>query len=172
MPDHRHAGSQPPARVSTATQSGDPRLEISVSVPAPADSLTEDLREVRTKPRLLAALWRFGVVGVVGTLVNLAVLELLHGQLGWGFTRSSAIATEVAIVGNYVGNEMWTFHHRKLSLRRLAQFNVTMLIGAAVQVGAATVLKEFMPYLLAQTIGIAVGSLLNFAFNFGWTWRH
>ncbi len=46
-----------------------------------------------------------------------------------------------------------------------------MLIGAAVQVGVATVLKEFLPYLVAQALGIIIGSGLNFAFNFGWTWR-
>lgn len=131
----------------------------------------QPLAAVRAKPTIVAAFLRFGIVGVLGTLVNLAVLELLHGQLGLPFTRSSAAATEFAIVGNYVGNELWTFHHRKLSWRRLAQFNVTMLLGAAVQVAVATLLKEFMPYLLAQALGIAVGAALNFAFNFGWTWR-
>ena len=125
----------------------------------------------RAKPKLIVALFRFGVVGAIGTAVNLGVLEVLHGQLGWGFTRSSAIATEVAIMGNYLGNELWTFHHRKLSLRRLMQFNATMLVGAVVQVTAATLLERFLPYLLAQALGIAIGSGLNFAFNFGWTWR-
>jgi len=131
----------------------------------------EDEVPGRLKPKFFVALLRFGVVGAVGTAINLVVLELLHGQLGLGFTRSSAIATEVAIIGNYLGNELWTFHHRKLSLRRLVQFNLTMLVGAAVQVGSATLLKEYMPYLLAQALGIAIGSGLNFAFNFGWTWR-
>ncbi len=112
-----------------------------------------------------------GVVGVVGTLVNLAVLELLHGQLGVPFTRSFAVATEVAILGNYLGNELWTFHLRKLSLRRLAQFNATMLLGAAIQVGSGTLLKEYLPYLLAAALAIGLGSVSNFAFNFGWTWR-
>lgn len=133
--------------------------------------LVEDEPPARVKPKLIVALLRFGVVGAVGTVVNLAVLELLHGQLGWGFTRSSALATEVAIIGNYLGNELWTFHHRKLSLRRLVQFNATMLVGAVVQVTAATLLERLMPYLLAQALGIAIGSGLNFAFNFGWTWR-
>ena len=133
--------------------------------------LVEGEPPARVKPKLIVALLRFGVVGAIGTVVNLAVLELLHGQLGWGFTRSSAIATEVAIVGNYFGNELWTFHHRKLSLRRLVQFNATMLVGAVVQVTAATLLERVMPYLLAQALGIAIGSGLNFAFNFGWTWR-
>lgn len=128
-------------------------------------------KPLRDKPQLRTALLRFAVVGALGTLVNLAVLELLHGQLGYGFTRSSAAATEVAIIGNYLGNELWTFHYRRLSLRRLLQFNATMLVGAAVQVGSATLLKEFLPYLLAQTLGIGIGAAVNFAFNFGWTWR-
>lgn len=142
-------------------------------MPLPDHLLDEELPDApgRAKPRFVVALFKFGVVGGVGTLVNLAVLEVLHGQLGLGFTRSSAIATEVAIIGNYLGNELWTFHHRRLSLRRLAQFNFTMLIGAAIQVGSATLLKEFIPYLLAQAAGIAIGSAVNFAFNFGWTWR-
>lgn len=142
-------------------------------MPLPEEFLPEELEGVpaRAKPKLIVALFRFGVVGAIGTAVNLLMLELFHGQLGWGFTRSSAIATEVAIIGNYLGNELWTFHHRRLSLRRLGQFNVTMLIGAAVQVASATLFKEFMPYLLAQTLGIAIGSGLNFVFNFGWTWR-
>ncbi|MBA2730606.1 MAG: GtrA family protein [Euzebyaceae bacterium] len=133
--------------------------------------MTTRIQPLRDKPVLRTALLRFAVVGALGTLVNLAVLELLHGQLGYGFTRSSAAATEVAIIGNYLGNELWTFHYRRLSLRRLLQFNATMLVGAAVQVGSATLLKEYLPYLLAQTLGIGIGAAVNFAFNFGWTWR-
>lgn len=143
-------------------------------LPLQQEVLGEALAEppARDKPKLIVALFRFGVVGAIGTGVNLLVLEVLHGQLGWGFTRSSAIATEIAIIGNYFGNELWTFHHRTLSFRRLVQFNLTMLVGAAVQVGAATILERMgLTYLLAQAIGIAVGSGLNFAFNFGWTWR-
>lgn len=143
-------------------------------MPLPDPSLVREAIEeapARAKPKFLVALFRFGLVGLIGTAVNLGVLEALHGQLGWGFTRSSAIATEVAIIGNYLGNELWTFHHRKLSLRRLVQFNATMLVGAAVQVTAATLLERVMPYLLAQLLGIVIGSGLNFAFNFGWTWR-
>ncbi len=148
-------------------------MRFSSPLPLPEDVIGAELAGVpaRAKPKLVVALFRFGVVGAIGTFVNLGVLELLHGQLGLGFTRSSAMATEVAIIGNYLGNELWTFHHRRLSLRRLVQFNMTMLLGAAVQVGSATLFKEFMPYLLAQALGIAIGSGLNFAFNFGWTWR-
>ena len=103
--------------------------------------------------------------------MNLVVLEALHGQLGLGFTRSSAIATEIAILGNYVGNELWTFHHRRLSWRRLLQFNAVALVGLAITVAVGTIAKEHVHYLLAQFLGICAGAITNFALNFGWTWR-
>lgn len=125
----------------------------------------------RAKPGAGPAFVRFGVVGAVGTLVNLAILHMLHNELGFPFTRSSAVATEVAILCNYLGNELWTFHLRTLSLRRLLQFNAGALLGLLVTVGTATVAKEIVPPLAAQLLGIALGSGLNFAVNFGLIWR-
>ena len=125
----------------------------------------------RLKPRGFNAVVRFGVVGAVGTVVNLAVLTVFYDVLGWGFTRSSAIATEVAILNNYVGNELWTFHLRRLHWGRLVRFNAVSLVALAVTVGVATVLKEVVDYRLAQLVGIGAGSGVNFFVNFMWTWR-
>jgi dolichol-phosphate mannosyltransferase len=125
----------------------------------------------REKPSMGSAFVRFAVVGAIGTVVNLAALHLLHVELGFGFTRSSAIATELAILSNYLGNELWTFHHRRLSLRRLAQFNAGALLGLLVTVVTATIAKEVVHPLLAQLLGIGLGSGLNFAINFGLIWR-
>lgn len=135
--------------------------------------MTETTDPTGARPRRAArdAVWRFAVVGGVGTVVNLTVLHLLHGVAGVGFTLSSAIATEVAIVSNYIGNELWTFHLRQLSLRRLAQFNVGALLSLGVTVSVATVANGVLHPLLAQLAGIAVGSGLNFAINFRWVWR-
>ena len=99
------------------------------------------------------------------------MLEGLHGQLGWGFTRSSAIATETAIITNYLGNELWTFHKRKIALRRFLQFNLVALAGLVATVTVATVFERLIDYRLAQLAGISAGALLNFTGNFRWTWR-
>lgn len=113
---------------------------------------------------------RFGLVGVLGTVVNVGILHLLHTELGWGFTRSSAIATELAIIHNYVWNELWTFHIRRLNLGRLARYNMSSLLAASVTVGVATVVKELIDPRLAQLVGILAGAGLNYIVNVRWTW--
>lgn len=113
---------------------------------------------------------RFGVVGVLGTVVNVIILHVLHTELGWGFTRSSAIATELAIVHNYIWNELWTFHIRQLDLRRLARYNASSLLAFAVTVSVATIVKEAIDPRLAQLVGILCGAGLNYLVNVRWTW--
>ena len=118
----------------------------------------------------LGQLLRFGVVGVLGTVVNVAILHVLHSELGWGFTRSSAIATELAIVHNYVWNELWTFHIRKLDLGRLVRYQMSSLLAAVVTVVVATIAKEAIDPRLAQFVGIVAGAGLNYMVNVRWTW--
>jgi uncharacterized protein YqeY/putative flippase GtrA len=128
-------------------------------------------------PALPAARWvragqllRFGIVGVLGTVVNVAILHVLHNELGWGFTRSSAIATELAIVHNYVWNELWTFHIRQLDFGRLVRYQMSSLLAAVITVVVATVVKEIVDPRLAQFIGIVAGAGLNYVVNVRWTW--
>lgn len=115
-------------------------------------------------------LLRFGVVGLLGTVVNIMIVHLLYNELGWGYTRSSAIATELAFLHNYVWNELWTFHVRQLSLRRLGQYHMSSLLGFGVTVTVATIAKELIDPLLAQLLGILCGAGLNYLINSRWTW--
>ncbi len=115
-------------------------------------------------------LMRFGAVGVLGTIVNVTILHLLHNELGWGFTGSSAIATELAIVHNYMWNELWTFHVRRLNVGRLVRYNMSSLLAFCVTVGVATVVKELTDPRLAQLVGILSGAGLNYIVNVRWTW--
>lgn len=125
----------------------------------------------RAKPTAPAAFVRFATVGASGVGVNLAAMWLVHAQLGVWFPLASALATETAIVWNYTGNELWTYHLRRLSLRRLAKFNAAALIALGLTVSVATATAEVLPPLLAQLAGIAAGSVANFAAHFGWVWR-
>ncbi|PSO50537.1 MAG: hypothetical protein BRC31_07410 [Actinobacteria bacterium QS_5_72_10] len=76
-------------------------------------------RASRVKPSVPAAFGRFATVGASGVGVNLGMLWLLlHGPVALAaegpFPAASAIATETAILWNYAGNELWTYHLRRL----------------------------------------------------------
>lgn len=111
-------------------------------------------------------------VGLAGVVLNQAVLYLLHGAAGVPLLAASALATETAIIGNYVGNELFTFHLRKLHLGRLLRFNTVALGGLVLTVGTLAALQHLASwhYLLDNLLAIGGGSLWNFAVNFGWTW--
>lgn len=138
-------------------------------------SRTEGRREAgaRRKPRVRAALPRFAAVGLVGMGVNEACLFVLHGVVGLPLVPASAAATELAILHNYIGNELWTFHHRRLDLGRLLRFNAVALGGLALTVASLWALQRVTPfhYLVDNVAAVAVGALWNFGMNFGWTWR-
>lgn len=117
------------------------------------------------------AVGRFAAVGASGVVVNVAVWWPVHELAGAPFPLASAVATEAAILWNYAGNELWTYHLRRLSWRRLAQFNLAALVALVLTVTAATLAARALPPLAAQLVGIAVGSGANFAAHFGWIWR-
>lgn len=121
-----------------------------------------------------SALPRFAVVGLIGVGVNQGLLFLLHGVADLPLLLASALATESAILSNYAGNELYTFHLRKLHWGRLVRFNLVSLGSLVLTVGTLWLLQRVTPfhYLVDNLLAIGVGSTWNFAMNFGWTWRH
>lgn len=156
---------------------GDDEPRTHAAPPPGGDAATTtagDGSPARSKPSAPKAFVRFATVGASGVLVNLGVLwVVLHGPLDALFPVASAIATEAAILWNYAGNELWTYHLRRLSLRRLAKFNAAALAALALTVTVASLATEVLLVapLLAQLAGIAAGSVANFAAHFGWIWR-
>lgn len=73
---------------------------------------------VRTRVRRL---WRevakFGLVGALGLLVNMAAFNLLRHTTSLQVVRASLVATALAIVFNYIGFRYFTYRDREKSGR-------------------------------------------------------
>lgn len=119
---------------------------------------------------------RFAVVGLLGLAVNNVLLWLLTAHAGLYYLASSAIATEVAIVHNFILNHRWTFG----SSRRAAsvdmtflRYNAVALGGLALTVGVLFVLTHFagMFYLLANPLAVAAGAIWNYLMCLAWIWN-
>lgn len=125
---------------------------------------------------------RFGLVGLSGVFVDMAVLYLLSdpATLGWGLTRSKIIASEIAIINNFLWNDRWTFGDIsrqqsgwKKRLKRLLKFNLICLAGLILNVLLLNLLfnRFGLNRYLANLIAIAAVTLWNFWLNLKLSWR-
>ncbi|MFA5416790.1 MAG: glycosyltransferase family 2 protein [Methanoregula sp.] len=121
--------------------------------------------------------FKFGLVGISGILVNLGILYLLVEFFLINKDFASAIAIEVAILNNFIWNDLWTFpseESRKVSNKwhRLVAFNVVSAGGALINIGIFIILTNWFTvyYMTAQFIGILIGFIWNFMVNRRVTW--
>lgn len=130
----------------------------------------------------VARFMRFALVGLSGVFVDMAVFYLLSdpSSLGWGLTRSKAIAAEVAIINNFLWNDVWTFSDisqrqrgwRK-RLKRFIKFNIICLAGLVLNVLLLNVLFNGLGInrYLANLVAIALVTFWNFWINLKLGWR-
>jgi dolichol-phosphate mannosyltransferase len=136
--------------------------------------------------RLRFSLWpitrflRFGAVGFSGVFVDMGVFYLLRTMLGFGLTRSAILSSEVAIINNFLWNDVWTFgdisRHQKgkrKRLRRFLKFNIVCLSGLILNVLIVNFLFNVVHLneYLAKLMAIAAVTFWNFWFNLKLSWR-
>jgi dolichol-phosphate mannosyltransferase len=116
----------------------------------------------------------FGIVGLSGIVVNLAVLRLALFA-GAGFTLAESVATAVAMVSNFFLNNMLTYRDCRLvgwqAVRGLASFMALCGLGALTNIAVARdVFDVTGMWLVAGIAGAAIGALLNYALTSIFTW--
>jgi dolichol-phosphate mannosyltransferase len=155
--------------------------ESKVTLKVYGDYLRHLLR-LRVSSLPLARFMRFALVGCSGVVVDMGLLFVLSDpiMLGWGLTRSKLIASELAIVNNFLWNDSWTFHDvsarhpgGKYKLRRFAKFQAICFAGLMLN----TILLNLQFNLLgvnryvANAIAILVVTGWNFWLNLKLSWR-
>jgi putative flippase GtrA len=117
---------------------------------------------------------RFGAVGVSGIVVNSAILWLLVRELHLALIPGSLIATEAAILSNFMLNDRWTFRgaHPRSRVGRLLRFNSVALGGMAITAGILTALTSYtrLHLLIANLLAVGAATAWNYAVNSRWTW--
>lgn len=127
-------------------------------------------------------LLRFGAVGLTGVFVDMVVLYLLSdpSTLGLPLTRSKIIASELAIINNFLWNDCWTFGDiakkqpgKRQRFKRLLKFNTVCLAGLILNVLVLNFLFNVFGVnrYIANLIAIAAVTLWNFWMNLKLSWR-
>lgn len=129
-------------------------------------------------PKYLAGIRRpfakFAVVGAAGIIVNEGMLALLVDALHLRLELAGAIAIECAILFNFLLNYWWTWRirdHRRFFVRALQYHSVALVAGLINYAILLALTHAGMHHLLANLIGIAAGTAINFFFNHHWTFK-
>ena len=101
---------------------------------------------------LLAYAVKFGVVGLIGLVIDVTLFNLLRlGVFGEGHWAQSAIgaktiSTSVAIIFNWLGNRYWTFrHHRRRNyVREFVEYVIVSLGGMLIALGCLWVSHHWL----------------------------
>ncbi|WP_400994046.1 GtrA family protein [Agromyces sp. GXQ0307] len=151
--------------------------------------MSESLRTLAARAwhGFLAYLLKFGVVGLIGLVVDVALFNALRvGVFGTDTWAQSAIgaktiSTSVAIVFNWLGNRYWTFrrHRRRHVLREFAEYLVVSLGGMAISLICLWISHHLLGFtsLLADNIssnviGLGLGTAFRFVLYRYWVYGH
>jgi putative flippase GtrA len=133
----------------------------------------------------LSYLVKFGVVGSLGFVLDIAVFNLLRvGALGadqWWATAIGAkvVSTSLAIIFNWLGNRFWTFRHERHThiAQEFVEFVVASLLGMGVSLACLWVSHYVLGFtsLLADNIagniiGLGLGTIVRFLLYRYWVW--
>jgi putative flippase GtrA len=139
--------------------------------------------EIRPHVRLLHGMrrpsnWlqlvRFGLVGGIGFLVNVAVYTLFVHSVGVDYRLANIAAWLIAVINNFVLNRHWTFDARAGQARSQAiRFLVVSLAAEAFSLVLLTLFVEAagIAKVPAQALAVAGSMPLNFLGNKLWSFR-
>lgn len=124
----------------------------------------------------------FCIVGLSGVFVDMGFLYLLSdpSTLALPLTRSKIIASELAIINNFLWNDLWTFGDisrrqpgKRQRLKRFLKFNIVCLGGLVLNVLLLNIFFNVfgLNRYLANLIAIALVTVWNFWFNLKLSWR-
>lgn len=124
------------------------------------------------KPHNWLQLFKFGVVGGSGYLINLVVFAVLAGPFDTHHVIAAIGAFAVAVTNNFMLNRHWTFGAGEGAAHfQAARFFAISLLSLAVNLVVLELLlaNDVVGELPAQAIAVAVAMPFNFVGNKLWT---
>ena len=119
---------------------------------------------------LIPELAKFGIVGLIGSVIDLGGAAYLHGAVGIGPMVSKGLSITAATVVTYLGSRFWTFRHRanQALLREGTLFVVLNIVGLAIAECVIAIvtygldMKGALAYNAASVVGTGFGTIFRY----------
>jgi dolichol-phosphate mannosyltransferase len=113
---------------------------------------------------------KFGIVGAIGFIVNFTALEVFYKGFNIPPHIAAAMGAELAIISNFIFNNVWTFKERKITkstrlIQKFIQFNLASLGAIAIQyigVWLGTQIAGEAYYQIYFVASVGVSTVVNF----------
>ena len=138
----------------------------------PATNIAYRIGAAARRPASWLQLFKFGLVGGSGYLINLAVFALLAGSFGVHHVAAAVGAFCVAIANNFFWNRYWTFGPGEGPAHfQAARFFAVSLASLGLNIIVLELLLSghAVGELTAQAIAVAAAMPFNFLGNKLWT---
>ena len=133
--------------------------------------------------RLFTQLTRFGLVGLVGLVIDVGVFNILRAtvfspdDVHSGPFIAKVISTSLAIAANWLGNRYWTFRleRRARFVQEGLQFAVVSVGGMLIALGCLWISHYALGYtsvladnISSNVVGLALGTAFRFWLYHSW----
>ncbi|MBI5079396.1 GtrA family protein [Candidatus Wolfebacteria bacterium] len=129
--------------------------------------------------RYLAVIYqiaKFGVVGVLNTLMDWGILNalmFLSGiYLGFAYSGFKAVSFVIATINSYLWNKHWTFESGTSRDNEFVKFLAVSVVGAFINIGIASSIVNFITPFggislpVWANIGAAMATVVSMVWNF------
>lgn len=136
--------------------------------------------------QLLGQLGRFGAVGLIGLVIDVAVFNLLRATVfapelvHEGPVIAKVISTSLAILANWIGNRYWTFGatRRAQVVREGIEFALVSIGGMLITLTCLWVSHYVLGFtsvladnIAGNVVGLALGTAFRFLFYRSWVFH-
>ncbi len=117
---------------------------------------------------LKSELVRFGLVAVLGLVVDILIAWSLAAIAGVPLVLAAAIGFAAGAGSNYVCHEFWTFHDgaRQLSVRRAALYAATLGFTLATRLIMVLILEQLLTGAGQEIITLVLATAVSFCVSY------
>ncbi|NHN32944.1 GtrA family protein [Paenibacillus agricola] len=118
-------------------------------------------------------LFRYGAVGLLGTLLHFAALYVLVEAFGFNPVLASTLGFVLVLLISYLINKLWTFQDSPSGWKPFLKYTVVSMAGLLLNSGIMYTAVDWLHfnYLIAQCFVVVAVPASNFLFNYYWTFR-
>ena len=112
---------------------------------------------------------KFGIVGVLNTVIDFSLLNLLHLVFKIPFLLANTISVSSSIVNSFVWNKYWTFQNREKEFgRQFIKFVILSLVGLGINDGILYLSVNFLGSSAPLELNLSkiFASIFSMAWNF------